>query len=156
MIVTIDRRAEKAHDLIAHELVESAVVAKNRSRRQVVEAIEPDGYVRRLELLGERCKAADVDEENRDVKSLPARRSQLVSKRAEVRIFPRGANLQQTKRQRADPEKGNETFFTAFAGREKTIEAARHLRSTEPRAKRDKKFFHKVLKTHLTGTEKPG
>jgi hypothetical protein len=79
--------------------------------------IESPRYVRGMELFGERGKAADVGEQDRDVESLPARRSQLVSKRAEVGILPRRADLEQTKRQGAEPEKRHEAFLAAFARR---------------------------------------
>lgn len=88
VIAATNRRAEKAHDLIADEFVQSAVMAKNRFGRQLVKAIELGGYIRGLELLGERRKAADIDEYDRKDASLPARRSQLVSKRAKIGIFP--------------------------------------------------------------------
>jgi hypothetical protein len=64
-----------------------------------------------MELLGERGKAADVGEQDRDVESLPARRSELVSERTEIGILPGGADLCQTKRQRAHAEKRHETFL---------------------------------------------
>src|SRR5688572_5222914 len=149
MIVATDGGAEKSHHLITDELIQSAVVAKDRVRRRLIKAIELGSHFRWLELLGKRGEAANLDEQDRDVDRLPARRSQLVSKRAKIGILARRTNLQQTKRQRADAEKRHETFFAAFAGREKTIESPRHLGRTEPLAKRDKKVFHKVvLKTY--------
>ena len=93
MIGTTDRGAEKSHHLITDELVQGTVVAKNRVRRRLVEAIELGSHFRGLELLGERGEAANVDEQDRDVDRLPARRSQLVSERAEVGIFSRRTNL---------------------------------------------------------------
>ena len=114
MIVAADRGAKKSHHLIADELVQSTVVTKDRVRRRLVEAIEPGSHLRRRELLGKRGEAANIDEQDRDVNRLPARRSQLVSERAKVGIFSRRTNLQQAKRQRADAEKRHETLFAAF------------------------------------------
>ena len=93
MIIAAYGRTEKCHDLIADELVEGAVAVKNCPRSKLVETIESRRHVRGMELFGERGKAADVGEQDRDIERLPARRSQLVSKRAEVVIFPRRADL---------------------------------------------------------------
>ena len=101
MIFATDGSAKKRHYLIADELVQGTVVAKDRVRRRFVEAIELGRDFRGFELLGKRGEAANVDEKNRDASRLPARRSQLVSKRAEIRILSRRTNLQQAERQRA-------------------------------------------------------
>ena len=99
MIGPLDGRAEKTHHLIAHQLVQSAVVKKDRSGSDFIEAIEFDGDRRRFKPLRERREAAHIDEQDRYDPSLPARRSQLVSKRAEIGIFSRWPNLHQAKRQ---------------------------------------------------------
>ena len=98
MIVAANRRAEKRHDLIAHELVQCAVIMKNGFGGEVVEAIELRHDFRGFKLLGERRKAANIDKQDRYVSSLPARRSQLVSERAEVGIFSGWTDLQKTER----------------------------------------------------------
>jgi len=114
MIFATDGGAKKRHHLITDQLIQGTVVTKDGVRRRLVKAIELARNFRGLELLGKRGEAANVDEQDRDANRLPARRSQLVSKRAEVGILSRRANLQQTKRQRADAEKRHEAFFAAF------------------------------------------
>jgi len=145
MIVATDGGAKKRHHLITDELIQGTIVTKDGVRCRLVKAIELARDFRGLDLLSKRGEAANVDEQNRDDPSLPARRSQLVSKRAKIGILPRRTNLQQTKRQRADAEKRHETFLAAFARRQETIESAHHLGRTEALAKRDKKVFHRVL-----------
>ncbi len=62
MIRALHRRAEKRHDLIADELVQGAVVQKDRLRGDIVEAVQLSGHISGLKLFGERGKTADVDE----------------------------------------------------------------------------------------------
>jgi hypothetical protein len=157
MILATYGSAKKCHDLIADEFIQSTVVAKDRIRRGRVKPIELIRDFGWLELLGQRGKAANIDEQDRDVHRLPARRSEFVSKRAKIGVLARRSNLQQPKRQRADAEKRHEAFFAAFARRQEAVESARYPGGPEALAKRDKKFSHKVvLKTYSKGTEKPG
>src|SRR4029434_3778151 len=77
--------------------------------------------------------------------SLPARRSQLVSKRTKIRIFSRGADLQQPKRHGEDAQKRHQAFLAALGRRKVAIKVAGHLRRAELLADSDKKFFHRGL-----------
>ena len=147
MIVATDGGAKKRHHLITDELIQGTVVTKDGVRCRLVKAIELARDFRGLDLLSKRGEAANVDEQNRDDPSLPARRSQLVSKRAKIGILPRRTNLQQTKRQRADAEKRHEAFLAAFARRQKTIESARRPGHTEALANDDEELSHKMLST---------
>ena len=61
MIFALQGRAKKSHDLIADELVQSAVVPEDRFRCHLVETVELRGYVGGMELLRERGKPADID-----------------------------------------------------------------------------------------------
>jgi len=59
----------------------------------LIKTVELRGHVGGTVLFGERSETADVDEQNRNDESLPARRSELVSKRAEVRVLSRRTDL---------------------------------------------------------------
>jgi hypothetical protein len=61
MIFALQGRAKKRHDLIADQLIQGAVVTKDRFRCHVVEAVELRGYVGGMELLREGGKPADID-----------------------------------------------------------------------------------------------
>lgn len=100
----MERRAEKSHDLIADEFIERAVILENRLGRQGVKTIETLRDFRRRQALRQRRKAAHVDEQNRNIADLPARRSQFVSESAEVRILARGADLHQPERNGKQPQ----------------------------------------------------
>jgi hypothetical protein len=137
MIVAADGRAEKSHHLVTDELVKRAVVTKDRARGELVKAIELHRYLGGRELLGERGKAANVGEEDGNMEHLPVRRSQLVSKRAKIGIFPRRANLQEPKR--------HEAFLAASCRRQDTIGPARNARGADALAQHDEKFLHEAL-----------
>src|SRR5581483_9634991 len=104
VIRALDGRAEKRHHLIADQLVQGTVVKKNRPRGDFVEAVQLDGQRRGLEPLRERGEAAHIDEQYRNYPRLPARRSELVSERAEIGVLSRRADLQQAKGQRTDSQ----------------------------------------------------
>lgn len=95
VIMPMQRRAKERHHFIADELVERAIVAKDRVAGDLIESIESHGDFRGIHLFHQRGEAADVDEHDRDVFGLPARGSELVSKRAEMGILPRRAYLEQ-------------------------------------------------------------
>jgi len=59
----------------------------------LIKTVELRCHVGGALLFRQRSETTDVDEQNRDDKSLPARRSKLVSKRTEVRVLSRRTDL---------------------------------------------------------------
>ena len=122
VVFSAKRGAEESHNLIAHKFIQSAVVIKNQARSQGIKAVETLCNLSGGKLLGERGEAAHVNEQHGYSANLPARGSQLVSKRAELRVFPRRTDLDEAKRNREQAQEGHETFFTPPARRQVAVE----------------------------------
>src|SRR5262249_46091373 len=97
--------------------------------------------------LGHGREAAHVDEHDRYLPRVPARGSQLVSKCAEMRIFPRRTDVDESKREREDAEEGDEAFFTALPRRQTTVDGPDDARAAQPPARRNEEFSHYRLIT---------
>ena len=96
MILVVQRWAEKRHDLIADQFVQSSIITKDCPRREFVEAVELRGNRGRTRPLGKRRETPDVDEQDREDSQFPTLESELVSKSTEIGILPRWADLQQS------------------------------------------------------------
>ena len=85
--------------------------------RDLVKAVEVRGDSVGIGFFGKRGISANVDEQNGKRMELPARRSQFISKRAKIRVLSRRTNLQQLKRDSANPQERNQAFLAAFVRR---------------------------------------
>ncbi len=137
VLALMDRGAEEGHHLIADQLVQSAIMANDALCRQQVEAVQASSDFSRREPLREGSEAADIHEHDRYDERLPARRSELVSERAEIRVFARWTDLHKAKRNSKKTEKGHKTLFTPLPRREPAVKPARPARAAhvlpEPR-----------------------
>jgi hypothetical protein len=61
-----DPTEEERDDLVAHDLVDEAVVSDDRLRRQSVEVVEEGVELPRAQALRQRRRAADVRKQQRD------------------------------------------------------------------------------------------
>ena len=125
MIPGGQRRTEERHRLVADKLVERAILFEDRLGRNRIKTIETLDDFSRRELFSERREAAHVDEQHRNIASLPARRSELVSQGAELRIFARRPNLHEVKRNGKWPEEWHQTLFAALSRGQMAVELAR-------------------------------
>ena len=108
----------------------------------LVKAVEVGGDSVGIGFFGKRGISANVDEQNRELVELPSRRSKLVSKRAEIWVLSRRANLQHAKRNGANSQERNQTFFATFVRRQLAIKAPGHASRTQPLSDRDEKLLH--------------
>ena len=143
------RRAEKRHDLIADEFIQRAVIFKDRLGRQGVKTIETLRDFRRRKPLRQGRKAAHVDEQDRNLADLPARRSQFVSERAKVGVFARRADLHEPERNRKQPQKRHQTFLAPLGRGEPAMKPARDLRGAQVPPQSHQESSHKTSQTFL-------
>jgi len=109
-----------------------------------VKTIETLRDFRRRQPLRQGCKAAHVDEQDRNLADLPARRSQFVSERAKVGVFARRADLHEPEGNRKQPQKRHQTFLAPLGRGEPAMKPARDLRGAQVTSQSDQESSHKT------------